>query len=271
MLINAEILTLGRELLIGKTINTNGSWLAQRLTSIGVEVKRICVVGDTNREISRALEESLGRIPSIIITTGGLGSTYDDLTLEGVASALYLPLELNKRALEQVRRRYLSLGLEMTPSRCKMAMMPEGATPMANGLGSAPGMYMEYGDIMLFCLPGVPREMMEMFDSQVLARIRKKAPPLIFRERSFEIDGMPESSLAPLIEDWVRSHPRVYLKSHPGGTEGQPVITIHLSATGGDVDELDRELLSAEESFSNIVIRARVHGEKGAEAGGFET
>ena len=124
--INAEIITSGRELLIGKTVNTNASWMAAQLTSNGLEVTQITVIGDSVGEISRAISESLRRKPSVLIITGGLGSTYDDLTAEGLASALKLPRTLNPDALELVTSKYRAMNMEFTPARSKMVLLPEG-------------------------------------------------------------------------------------------------------------------------------------------------
>jgi len=254
--INAEIITLGRELLIGKTVNTNASWIASQLTALGITVTRINVAGDTVGEISSTIAEALGRRPSILVTTGGLGPTYDDLTIDGLAAATRTPKEVNKEALRLVQAKYRAMKLEMTSSRYKLAMMPVGARPLVNEYGSAPGVFVEFGGTMIFSLPGVPREMMAMFTSQVLKVILQSVPSQTFRERFFIIEGMPESSLAPIINGWISSNRRVYLKSHPGGTESAPTITIHLSAAGSDAADLDDVLLRAEESFSRLVMKA---------------
>jgi molybdenum cofactor synthesis domain-containing protein len=254
--INAEIITFGRELLIGHTINTNGAWIAKQLTSLGIIVTRITVAGDTINEISQAVAESVARNPSLIITTGGLGSTYDDLTFDGLASALSIPKETNAEALDQVKARYRSLKLEMSPWRKKMAVMPSGAKPMTNRLGSAPGMFLEHKGIMIFSLPGVPKEMMGMFTDQVIRIIKARTPPQTFREKAFIIEGVPESSLAPIIEKWLGTSKNVYLKSHPSGSEGKPTITIHLSAMGPDAGALDEAILNAESTFSKLVESA---------------
>lgn len=254
--IKAEIITLGRELLIGKTINTNGSWIADQLTALGIIVTRICVAGDQISEISSAIAESLSRRPSILITTGGLGSTYDDQTVDGLSTALNLPKDINKEALQLVQAKYDAMKLEMTSSRYKLAMMPIGSHPLVNECGSAPGVFVEHRGSMIFALPGVPREMMAMFMSQVLRFIQSRIPSMTFRERSFIIEGMPESSLAPIIDGWIPSNRRVYLKSHPRGTESKPIITIHLSVLGSDPYSLDSILLNSERSFSRLVLKA---------------
>ena len=251
---SAEIITFGRELLIGNTLNTNGSWLARQLTSSSILVTRISVVGDSVSEISLAFEECLERSPSIVITTGGLVSTYDDLTPEGLSSALRLPKEVNESAMKSLQERYASQNLEMTPERRKMAMMPVGAIALPNQEGAAPGLQIRQNSTLIFCLPGVPKEMMAMF-GKVHSVIKTNFPIQDFRERSFLVEGIRESSLAPYMNDWVRAHPLVYLKSHPGGTESSPLLRIHLSSMG-DADTIEKLLSRAEESFSKIAVKA---------------
>lgn len=258
--INAEIISTGRELLIGKTVNTNASWLASRLTGSGIDVARITVVGDKIAEISGAISESLRRRPSIIIITGGLGPTYDDLTLDGVASALRIPLDLNSDALDQVEEKYRSLGLPLTGERIKMAFLPAGSQPIKNDLGTAPGVVMDWMGTLIFCLPGVPKEMVAMYDSYVSKAIG--ACKQSFYERSFIIKGIPESALAPIIEKWHRANREIYIKSHPLGSESSPAIEIHLSAihTAGSPD---RDLADAEESFKALLSELKVDSAKG--------
>jgi len=255
--IRAEILTLGRELLIGKTVNTNASWIAGRLTSLGISVERVVVVPDTVSQISAAISDSIQRHPDVLVTTGGLGPTYDDLTADGLASALRLPKELNMIALERVEARYRSLGMEMTPARQKMAMMPPGSTPIPNGVGTAPGIFIEASGAMIFCLPGVPGEMTCMFDSWVSKALREKTGNASFLEETLAVEGMPESSLAPLIDEWGPRGRGVYLKSHPSGGEGKPKILIHLSKAGGDRARMASDMKSARSAFEAIV---RSHG-----------
>ncbi|MEM2128050.1 MAG: molybdopterin-binding protein [Candidatus Methanomethylicaceae archaeon] len=252
----SEIISIGRELLIGRTQNTNAVWISSQLISIGIEISRISIVGDSVYEISQAISESIARRPSLIITTGGLGPTYDDLTIEGIASALKIPKVLNHEALKQVEKKYRSMGLEMTPSRYKMAILLEGARPLLNTLGTAPGMMIEYNGTTIFSLPGVPSEMMEMFSSEVLNRLIEKVPRKTFLEKVIVVEGIPESSLAPLIEEWLPHSGGVYLKSHPAGREPSPTLRIHLSIIGENFEEMRSLLSRAEESFTNYVVKA---------------
>ncbi|MEM2609951.1 MAG: molybdopterin-binding protein, partial [Candidatus Bathyarchaeia archaeon] len=171
MSVQMEIICVGNELLIGKTLNTNAQWLAKRATSLGVTLKRITVVGDDVDEIACAVREALGRKPRFIITTGGLGPTFDDKTLEGIAKAINRRLELNEKALEMVRKKYEEYAkarkinaIEMTAHRIKMAQLPEGAEPLPNPVGTAPGVLVRIGGTDLIALPGVPSEMEAIFD-----------------------------------------------------------------------------------------------------------
>lgn len=241
MSVQMEIICVGNELLIGKTLNTNAQWLAKRATSLGITVKRITVVGDDIDEIACAVREALGRKPRFIITTGGLGPTFDDKTLEGVAKAINRNLELNEKALEMVRKKYEEYAkagkigaAEMTPHRVKMAKLPEGAEPLPNPIGTAPGVLIRIGDINLIALPGVPSEMEAIFDEYVVNMLKKEAGDVTFFETSIYVNDIMESALAPLIDVAMHDNPYVYIKSHPRGAEKKPHIEIHLSTTAKD-------------------------------------
>ena len=158
MTVDLEIICVGNELLIGKTINTNAHWLGKHATNLGVNVKRITVAQDIVDEIAKVICEALDRKPQFIITTGGLGPTFDDKTLEGVAKALNRKLEINEKALamvkekceEYARKRQLSTITDLTPSRVKMAMLPEKTEPVSNPIGTAPGIYANIEGTILF-------------------------------------------------------------------------------------------------------------------------
>ncbi|MEM2465571.1 MAG: nicotinamide mononucleotide deamidase-related protein [Candidatus Bathyarchaeia archaeon] len=236
-----EIISIGNELLIGKILNTNAHWLARRITSLGLSVRRVTVVGDDLDEISSAVKESIQRGPAFIITTGGLGPTFDDKTLEGVALATNRELEENKEALEMIKRRYeeyVAEGkierFELTQYRVKMARLPRGAKPLPNPVGTAPGVLLEHEGVTLIMLPGVPEEMMAIFEESVLPLLRKAAGNMVFYETSLDVIGIVESDLAPLIEQVMRENPYVYIKSHPKVSERIRRIELHLLTTCGD-------------------------------------
>jgi molybdenum cofactor synthesis domain-containing protein len=238
-----EIVCIGNELLIGKTLNTNENWLANSATLLGVNVKRISTVGDDVQEISKVLIEALDRKPRFIVVTGGLGPTYDDKTLEGVARSLNRKLCVNPEAFRMVKEKYedyLREGriekVELTPSRVKMATIPEGSEPIPNPVGTAPGVKIYVDKSILIILPGVPSEMKAIFDDSVAPLLVEEVGYLRFFEKTINVDGIMESSLAPLIDKVRVENPYVYIKSHPKGEERIPQLEIHLSTKNANLE-----------------------------------
>ncbi|KPV61601.1 MAG: competence damage-inducible protein A [Candidatus Bathyarchaeota archaeon BA2] len=238
---SVEIICIGTELLIGKTLNTNAHWLAKRITSLGSKVARITVVEDDVDEIASSVKEAMRRKTHFIITVGGLGPTFDDKTLEGLAKALECKLEINNEALNMVEekyRKYMEEGrmekVELTPPRVKMARLPQGAKPLFNPVGTAPGVVMEHEGATIVALPGVPSEMKAIFEEAVLPLLKEAAGDVTFFETSIEATGVMESEIAPLIDEAMHDNPYVYVKSHPKGSERVPRIEFHLSTTAED-------------------------------------
>jgi nicotinamide-nucleotide amidase len=236
-----EILCIGNELLIGKTLNTNAQWMARLSTTLGIMVKRITVVGDDVDEIADAVNEALKRKTRFVVTTGGLGPTFDDKTLEGIAKALNRKLKVDKKALAMVKEKYEALvkagkmeNVELTQYRVKMATLPEGAEPLPNPVGTAPGVIMMIEEASLIAVPGVPSEMEAIFEESVIPLLKKAAGKVAFFETSIYADNIMESSLAPLIDKTMRDSPYVYIKSHPKGEEEKPHIELHFSTTAKD-------------------------------------
>ena len=233
-----EIICVGNELLIGKTLNTNAQWLAKRITSLGLSIRRITTVGDEVEEISSAIQETIQRKPSFVITTGGLGPTFDDKTLEGIAKALQRQLEIHDQALKMLEEKYRKFveegrmeKLELTPPRVKMARLPEGAEPLFNPVGTAPGVIMKNNETTIVALPGVPHEMKAIFEEFLVPILKKAAGKATFFETSIEVTGCMESTIAPLIERVMHDNPYVYIKSHPKFEERVPHLELHLSTT----------------------------------------
>jgi molybdenum cofactor synthesis domain-containing protein len=233
-----EIICIGNELLIGKTLNTNAQWLAKRVTNLGLSVRRIIIVGDDTDEISSIIQETIQRNPAFLITTGGLGPTFDDVTLEGLARALECKLEINKEALTMIKRKYREYAeegkmekAEMTPPRVKMAKLPKGARPLFNPVGTAPGVVIKRKSTTVVALPGVPSELKAIFDNSVAPLLKQVAGDVTFFETSMEATKVIESEMAPLIDQVMHDNPYVYIKSHPKGAERIPRIEFHFSAT----------------------------------------
>jgi nicotinamide-nucleotide amidase len=237
MAISIELICVGTELLIGKTLNTNANWLAKRITSLGGNVVRMTVIRDDIDEITSSLKDAMERKNDFIITIGGLGPTFDDKTLEGVAGALERKLAVNDAALEMVEAKYRSYvqegrmeSYELTSHRVKMATLPEGAKPLRNPVGTAPGVLIECEGKTIISLPGVPSEMKAIFEGSVLPLLKKAAGELTFFETSIDATGVMESELAP-ADRVMHDNPHVYIKSHPKGAERIHRIEFHLSTT----------------------------------------
>ena len=261
-----EIICVGNELLIGKTLNTNANWLAKRATSLGVMVKRITVVGDDVDEISVAVREALNRKPRFIIATGGLGPTFDDKTLQGIAKGLKRKLAVNEKALKMVREKYETYlkerkieKVELTPSRIKMATFPAETEPLHNPVGTAPGMLANITGTFLIALPGVPTEMEAIFDESLVIMLKKEAGKSRFFEASIYADRIMESNLAPLIDKVMHDNPHVYVKSHVytkshPQVEGQRShIEIHFSTTAENQETAKDWLDKAIAQLSELV------------------
>jgi molybdenum cofactor synthesis domain-containing protein len=152
MMVDIEIICIGNELLIGKVKDTNGYYLAKQATTLGANVKRVTVIQDIVEEIAKTINEAIARKPQFIVTTGGLGPTFDDITLQGIAKALNRKLEVNPKALamvkqrteEYVKKRGLPTEIELTPPRVKMATLPEKTEIVTNPIGTAPGMRVDF-------------------------------------------------------------------------------------------------------------------------------
>ncbi len=232
MLPKAWILSIGNEVVTGQIINTNGAWLAKRLTVLGFDVRRIIAVPDLEEEVVKVIKESINENIDVVVSTGGLGPTYDDRTSEFLAKALRRKLVINSDALKMIEEKYKSKGLSMTEHRVKMAMLPEGAKPIPNPVGTAPAILVEVGKTIIIALPGVPREMKAIYEEYVEDILKKRAPKVYRSEKWFKVVGIPESTIAPIIDRVVKKYRTVYVKSHPRGEElNNPIIHVYVVAS----------------------------------------
>lgn len=263
MAANMEIVCVGNELLIGKVVNTNASWLGNHATKLGIAVRRITVCADNVEEMAVVFREALARKPNFIVSTGGLGPTFDDKTLQGIAEALHRRLVVNADALKMVKEKYTEYAItrhikvgEMTAPRVKMATFPEGTVPLLNPLGTAPGVRADVDGTVLVALPGVPREMEAIFEASVAPLLRLASGGAAFYEKSLFADDIMESVLAPLIDTVMRDNPPVYVKSHPKGRENKPHMELHLSASGKPAEKPEKKLEKAAAQLSSLIEKA---------------
>jgi molybdenum cofactor synthesis domain-containing protein len=258
-----EILSIGNELLLGNTVNTNAAWLATKVTFLGGKVTRVTTVGDNLREISQATKESIKRRPDFLITTGGIGPTFDDMTLKAVAKAIGLRLRLDATAVRMVRehyaRRFAGRRLLLTKPRLKMAYIPAGGTAIQNPVGTAPGVKLSVGKSEVFCLPGVPSEAKAIFTNTLSEIIAAKAGGMRFLQKWMRVDGVMESSLAPVLDRVMSRWPGVYIKSHPRGVEanGRAHLELHFSISTSEPKRAGRVLSAAIRDLMDELKRTR--------------
>ena len=241
-----EIISVGNELLLGNTINTNASWIASRATSEGAQITRITTVGDQLVEIVNAVRESLKRKPDYIITTGGIGPTFDDMTIKAVAKAVRRKTRVDPTALAMIKQHYAEKfpgPVKLTKARLKMAILPFNGIPIANPIGTAPGVLIKTKGTSIYCLPGVPPEARAIFRRSIAPQIRLRTNNA-YVERWISVLGVMESTLAPLIDQAMKRWPSVYIKSHPRGFEGErtPHIDLHFSKFSPSSKQTRREV-----------------------------
>lgn len=257
-----EIIVVGNEILSGEIQDTNSNWLAKQIYEMGGSVSRITVVGDKLDEIASAIRDSIRRGSKWIVTCGGLGPTFDDLTLEGVARATRRKLHVNKVALSWLAERYKVLkemgvveSEELTPHRIKMAKLPMGAKPLRNVVGTAPGVLLSIRGTRIVCLPGVPAEMREMFSKEVRP-LMEKSVRRTFRSKLWVlVKGVPESTLAPRIDVVMKRAKGIYVKSHPQGFEGGvSKIILEVIAEGRDIETVEDRLARTKEVIERELV-----------------
>ncbi len=195
----ATIVTIGDELLIGQVQDTNAAWLARQLAGLGVVVQRVLTVGDEAEGIATAIDHAR-KASDVVLATGGLGPTHDDVTREAVADYLGVDLRLDAEARIAVRRFFAERGREIPPHGDRVAMVPEGFEPLPNPVGTAPGLWLEQ-EAVLVLLPGVPREMKAIFGEEVAPRLRRLVTPEAIRHRTLCTAGIGESDLQQEIGD----------------------------------------------------------------------
>ncbi len=259
----AEIICLGNELLMGETINTNGAYIGKNLTKIGFAVRRITCVRDDLDLASEAFKEIFSRSPTIVIVSGGLGPTYDDIQLFVLSEATGKQLVLNEQALRQVKKYYAKKGHDLSKERKKMAYLPEGSQPLPNGVGGAPGCVFKYKETLIFCLPGVPSEMKDIFTKQVLPRLSAEFGKKI-SEVKFVVYNLIESELAPIINGVKEEYPSLYIKSHPEHKNREGIL-FHIMGSGESgkkqVKEAKKRLItSLKNNFSSIELKVKYDG-----------
>ena len=238
---NAEIVGVGTELLLGQIPNTNAQWISERLAEIGVSVHHHQAVGDNVPRIVEAIRLSLSRA-DVAILTGGLGPTQDDVTREAIAEALDRPLERRPELETMLRGKFASLGREMPESNLRQADVPKEARAIHPKRGTAPGLAIEDGPRRLYAVPGVPAEMREMMHGTIVRELEELAGPSALVSRVVRCTGIAESKLAELLDDLFRGseNPTVAFLA----SSGEVKVRLTASAsTRADAEERIRPLV----------------------------
>jgi nicotinamide-nucleotide amidase len=248
-----EIFAIGTELAIGRIQDTNSHWIAQRVGELGGGVRRITVLTDDLDEMIGALRDSLARGTRLLLISGGLGPTPDDLTIEALARVLGCDVSVDEATLEDyVRRRNLSGRHELTPGLMKMATVPVGSEVCPNPAGWAPCTVCLAGEATLIVLPGPPREMEAVFTMHVASRIAQLTAQKSAALRV--VVNMYESEVSPLLQEVMGCHPGTYLKAYVAMREAfDHGLPVDIVATGTDSAAAQHLLQQAVTSFGELV------------------
>lgn len=233
--IKAEIITIGDEILYGQITDTNSQWMSAELDKAGIRIVRKTAIGDTEAEITGMLNEAVTRA-DIVLITGGLGPTKDDVTKKTIAKLLDDELIINNHALEFITDFFTKRNRTMGELNRQQAAIPGKSTYLPNRFGTAPGMWFNYLDTIMVSMPGVPHEMKNLMTEEVLPRLKKHFQTPVIVHRSIRTAGIGESFLAEQIEEWEDSLPsNIRLAYLPGF--GQ--VRLRLTGTGEDENEVN--------------------------------
>jgi nicotinamide-nucleotide amidase len=248
---NAEIVSIGSELLLGQIVDSNAAWMAQRLTDVGVNLFYKTIVGDNPGRMKSIISQALER-SDIVITGGGIGPTQDDLTREVIAEVTGRRLVLDQSLKEQIEHRFQRRGLIMTPNNERQAYIPEGAIPVENPNGTAPSFIVEDPRGVVFALPGVPFEMKWLFDNEVIPYLRKKfSLNEIITYRVLKVAEIGESAVDDRIGHLIAesSNPTVGVLAHPGQ------VDVRIAAKAANVDEAHKLIAPLESEVRSLLGR----------------
>ena len=245
---NAEIITIGDELLIGQVIDTNSAWIAEQLNLCGIKVVQITSIPDNHLRIITTLTEASTRA-DLILMTGGLGPTRDDITKTSLCEYFGTKLVFNQEAFENIERIFRIRSYNITPLNRAQAEIPESCTPLLNINGTAPGMWFEKDNKIYISMPGVPFEMKALMTDQIIPRLQNLSHISIVH-RTILTHGVGESFLAAKIEEWETSLPdfiKLAYLPQPG------IVRLRLTATGNDRELLEETIDDRTKELYNLV------------------
>lgn len=250
----AEIIAIGTELLLGDIVNTNAQFLSKELASIGIDIYHQLVVGDNEERIIQAFENAYSR-SELIITTGGLGPTQDDLTKEMASKYFNKKMVLDKKSLEVIENYFKLQGKELKGNNTKQAYFPDGAIILPNECGTAPGAIIEDDNKVMIILPGPPREMEKMFKKHVIPYLHKKTDNIIV-SKTLRVFGIGESFMAEKVGHLITEGKNPTVAPYAKNID----VTLRITAKGKTEDECN-VLIRPIEAEIRTILEEDVYGE----------
>ena len=259
----AEILTIGDEILIGQITNTNSVWIAQQLNLIGVKIVHMASVADDEAAIITAFDNAAARADFVFIT-GGLGPTKDDITKKTFSNYFNAELVMDEEVLKHVSSFFIKRGREINEINSKQALVPKGCTVINNPHGTAPGMWMKKNNTVFISMPGVPFEMKDMMTETLLPKIKRENNLPHIYHKTVLTNGIGESALAELIEDWEDN--LIYKNIKLAYLPQTGMVRLRLSTSGPDMDVLkksiDTEIEKLKINIDNYIFGYENYGEE---------
>ena len=249
-----ELFSIGTELVLGRIQDTNAHWIAQQILESGGELRRVTMLRDDREEMTEALNSAIERATSLILTTGGLGPTPDDMTTEIVASLTRASLAVHAETVAEFRkRREMSENEPLNEALMKMATVPEAAVVLQNPAGWAPCMCVDYKASTIVMMPGPPREMKAVFETHIQPLIEARYRAGITMTRGYV--NMFEAAVSPLMEKVTERYPEVYLKAYVGLRAGDS-MPVDIIVTSTDKAKAETQLELATNYFRALVAEA---------------
>lgn len=250
---NAEILCVGTELLLGEVVNTNAAYISRELARLGISVYHTAVVGDNPVRLSEAVKAALENA-DLLVLSGGLGPTYDDLTKETVASTLGLPMVHDEEILREIEDFFASMGIKMPENNAKQADIPLGACAIKNRTGTAPGIYIEKDEKIVVLLPGPPFELIPMFEEFVFPRLRERSDKVLI-SHNIHIMGMGESEVETHLIDLMKNSSNPTLA--PYAKEGE--MRLRVGALASSEEEGEKMCAEMIEKVKNTPVGEHIY------------
>ncbi len=235
---NIEIITIGNELLIGQILDRNSHWMAQKLSEIGLNIIRISSIPDEKEDIIESIQQAFARA-QLVLMTGGLGPTKDDITKKTLCEFFHTRLIFNEKVYADIEQFFTNRGIAVSEINRSQAEVPENCEPVHNAYGTAPGMWFNKEDKILVSMPGVPYEMKAMMENHVIPRLKNEFQLPVLYKKTILTTGIPESELSDLIEDWENGLPKnikiAYLPS-------PAIVRLRISGRGNYIDNIKQKV-----------------------------